>query len=203
MKLKIAGQIIALFVVPVVLLATGVVPLQYRFWILGLLTAFVIGEMVIKRWPFKTIGLRTDNLKQGIIPYIAFTLAGTIAIVLMAKLLGKQPVTEWWGYSHFLFWFAPISFVQELAFRSYLMPKLEHVVEKTWVVIGINGLLFALMHVIYPDPLLLFPLGLAAGVGFAAMYRAYPNLWLISLSHMVLNFVTTLHCFFSFANSGC
>lgn len=159
--------------------------------------------MSLNRWPLKEIGARADNLKRAAVPYILFTLVGVVAIIIVARLLGKQPVAEWWSYSHFLYLFIPISFVQELAFRSYLMSKLQRLVSKPWVVIALNGFLFALMHIIYSDPLLLFPVGLAAGIGFAAMWYYYPNLWLITISHMVLNFTTTLHCFFSFANSGC
>lgn len=203
MKLKVTLQIIGLFVLPVLLLLVGVIPVTFRFWVLGIFSLAILALIVAERWSLQSLGLRTDNLRHSLVPYFLFTLVGVVVIVGLAKVLGKHPVNEWWTHVHLLGWFVPISFVQELGFRSWLMPKLETLFKNYWVVIAVNGLLFAFMHTIYPDPLLLLPLGLGAGLGFAVMYHYYPNLYLISLSHMVLNFVTTMHCFFSYAITGC
>ena len=40
-----------------------------------------------------------------------------------------------------------------------------------------------------------------AGIGFAGMFNYYPDQWLISASHAVLNYVSTLYCFLSIGDS--
>ena len=52
-----------------------------------------------------------------------------------------------------------------------------------------NAALFSLLHVIYGEPLLVLPVTFVGGLGFALLYREYPNLWLATASHAVLNFI--------------
>ena len=94
-----------------------------------------------------------------------------------------------------------LSFLQELCFRGYLVKKLELVFDSVGLRILVNALLFAWMHVIYPDPLFSMAITFLAGLGFAAMYVAYPNMWLVAASHAVLNCVGTLYCFLNLAAS--
>ena len=63
-----------------------------------------------------------------------------------------------------------------------------------------NALLFAGLHIIYPDLAISLPLIFAGGLGFASLYYVYPNLFLVSASHVVLNFFALLYCFFSFTS---
>lgn len=191
-------QIVCLFIVPIVLLVTGVIPGRFRLLVLGIISAVIAGITIQERWTLSQLGIRTDNLAQGIIPYLIFTCAGLCVLFVLAKLLGRRPIQTWWKKSHFLYLFLPISVVQEFAFRGFLIPKLESIITSVVLVIFVNALLFAFLHVIYPHPLINVPLGFLAGIGFTAMYVFYPNLLLVTVSHSVLNFAAVLYSFFSF-----
>ena len=191
-------QIVLFFVLPVVLLYFRTVPVKYRLSILALVSITILGVVIQEQWTLEYLGIRTSNFSQTIIPYIIFTILGTGAIITLAKYFHRKPLDNWWTKTHFLFLFIPISILQEFAFRGFLMPKLTVVFVSPVLVILINSLLFAFLHVIYPNPKLLLPIAFLGGLGFAGMYYFYPNLILISLAHMALNFVAVLYQFFTF-----
>ena len=76
--------------------------------------------------------------------------------------------------------------------------KLKQLTSHWGSVIILNTLLFTLIHIIYPMPEIMIPVAVISGFAFALMYRYFPNLILISLSHAVLNFVAILYGFFYF-----
>lgn len=187
----------SLFVLPILLLYFGIVPLKYRFVVLTIFFLALVVIIVKERWTPRQLGLRTDNLKDVLLPYGLFTVLGVLVLLGVARTIGRHTVSRWWTYPHFLFLFLPISFSQEFAYRAFLMPQLLNVTSSVPVVCCVNAALFAFLHVIYPDLGIILPLAFAGGLGFAVMYHRYPNLFAISASHMVLNFVAVLHSFFS------
>lgn len=191
-------QIVCLFIVPVVLLYTGVIPGRYRLLVLGVVSAIILGITIQEQWTLQQLGIRLDSIGEGIAPYLVFTVAGLIVIFGAAKLFHRYPVDRWWTKPHFVSLFLPISVLQEVTFRGFLMPKLESVLASALLAILVNALLFAFLHILYPQPRLNVPFGFLAGIGFAALYSFFPNLILISLSHSVLNFFAVLFGFFSF-----
>jgi membrane protease YdiL (CAAX protease family) len=88
--------------------------------------------------------------------------------------------------------------LQEIAYRGFLFPKLKELTNSWLVIIFVNTILFTILHAIYPMPGLMLPVAFISGLALAVMYRFYPNLILISLSHAILNFIAVLHGFFFF-----
>jgi membrane protease YdiL (CAAX protease family) len=194
-------EVLFIFVLPMLLLYFGVIPVEKRLY-LGIPVLVAILYLVRReRWSLKKIGLRFDNIITALFPYILFTLVGVILLIFLAKLIGKNPLQEWWTYTHFQFLFIPVSIFQEFFFRGFLMPKLQSMISSSVFVIIINALLFTLLHIIFPNPLFMLPIAFLGGLAFATIYKFFPNLILISISHIILNFVAVLFCFFSFANS--
>lgn len=191
-------QITALFALPVFFLLAGMIPLQARFLVLAGVAATAIAVIVKERWTFHQLGLRLDNLRSGLVPYLVFTLIGTGIIILVARLLRLPQIPAWWTLPHFQFWFLPISILQEFLFRGFLIPKLRIVFRSPTAVVLVNAALFAFMHSIFPQPLLLLPFAFITGIAFAWMYLRFPNLILISIVHAILNVVGVSRCFFSF-----
>ena len=198
MNLIALTQIVFIFILPVLLLYTGIIPVKYRFLVLVLASLVIFAITIQEHWTPAKLGIRADNFVKSIIPYLIFTILGVLVIYFFAKFLGRSPVNEWWTKSHFVYIFIPISIFQEFAFRAFLMPKLESLFLSAITLILVNALLFAFLHIIYPHPSLNLPFGFIAGVGFATMYYFYPNLILISISHSVLNFFAVFYSFFSF-----
>ena len=200
MKLKALLQIIVIFVLPVVLLMTGIVSVDRRLWVLLVFSLIVLFTVIREKWSWQNLGFGDKSFKKSLIPYLIFTCLVLFVIILIVKLSERSILRNWWQYPHFLFMFIPISFLQEFTYRAFLIPKLKILFKSgVWVVL-INAMLFAFSHLIFPDLQIALPMAFIGGLGFAFMYYKYPNLILVSLSHMVLNFTTVLYTFFSFFN---
>jgi uncharacterized protein len=198
MKTKILTQIVLLFALPVTLLYFRIVSFQYRYVVLGLITIIVIALIVQERWTTKKLGIRIDNLPKVFLPYTVLTILGIIVILVVARYSCRTPAwTNLWGaYPLYLLSFIPACFVQEIVFRSFLLPKLKTVIVSLPAAIIINALLFSMIHIIYPELPILLPLTFIGGIGFAVWYHRYPNLWAVTTVHIILNFFTMLYGFF-------
>lgn len=195
-KLKGIYWITGLFLLPIILLYSGIIPMQYlRLTLFGfvLITIWLVRR---EQWGFRELGVRSDNLRELLPIYTVFTLAGVLTIILAAKALGIGHIVDWTKDSHLLFWFIPISISQEFIFRGYYLTKLKSVYTSPVLVILINVVVFAIMHIIYPNPNFTLLVAAISGLGFAVIYYYKPNLILISIAHTILNFVAVYYCFF-------
>jgi membrane protease YdiL (CAAX protease family) len=195
----VALQIVALYVLPVLAIVSGAVPAAYRYWLFGAGMMVPLAEMLAARWSPRRLGFRLDTLGPYCPPYAAFTAATVAGSLLLARLLGRSPsghpLDLWdpWLVAAIV----ALSLLQEVCFRGYLLTKLGIVFDRTAPKVLANAALFAWMHAIYPDPLLSVAVTFVAGLGFAAMFVRYPNMWLVAASHAVLNCVGTAYCFVS------
>lgn len=202
--LKTFGQIIIILVIPITLLQTKVIPSTHGIAdiILGIALILIAGIAFYEGLSRKELGIRIDNIREAILPYVLFTLAGVAVILVLANSLGRQPQPQWWLNPHFrYFLLIPISIIQQFAFQGVLMTKLKRIFSSPAVIIFIVATLYTYIHIIFPPLPISLWFAFIAGVGFATMYYIYPNLILISLSHSILNFFAVLYCFFTFTQS--
>jgi membrane protease YdiL (CAAX protease family) len=190
-------QIFFIFVLPIALLVFGIIPLEWRMLVLCVAMLFMYGIIQNEKISDSTMGISLSFKKQ-LLPYLIFTLIGAIVFVKLSNFLSINPNIVWWQHAHFLFLFIPVSLLQEIAYRGFLFPKLKELTKSPLVIIFVNTILFTILHAIYPMPNLMLPVAFISGLALAVMYRFYPNLILISLSHAVLNFIAVLHGFFFF-----
>lgn len=189
-------QVIGIFIIPILLLYYNIFSKGLRVIILGI-ACICIGIIIHReKWTFPSLGLSTHTFKKYLIPYLLFICVGVTGILLFAENYEMEPQSDWWTKPHFLFLFLVVSFLQEFAYRGFLIPKLKKVFSDRLGVVLINALIFTLLHIIYPIPQLMLPLAFAGGLAFATIYMKYPNLVLISIAHSVLNFVAVLYGFF-------
>lgn len=193
-------QIGVLFVAPILLLLAGIFPIQYRFYVLLSVTIFVVVVIIAEKRSLNYLGIRFDNVRQGVPQYIMFTVFVTVGIIVLAWLL-KHNSQSIVGNVHFQYGFIILSFLQEFLFRSFLIPKLKAITASPVLIIAVNGLLFGFLHLIFPNPFSLFVFSSLLGFGFAAVYFFRPNLLLATVAHAVINFVAVFYCFASFAAS--
>lgn len=196
-KVTALFQILGLFVIPVTLLASGIIPLWYRFIVLALVVATVGMIMVSERWNAQDIGFRFDTLSRDALPYAFFTLIAIVGLFLYAMMLDTEIGRPLFGYGRAAILAILLSIAQEFLFRSFLIPKLSCLFHSRFIVACSNAILFSFLHILYPDFLPLFPIAFFGGLGFAAIYMAFPNVLLISASHAVLNYATALLGFFT------
>ncbi len=190
-------QVVFFFVVPIVLLYFEIIPISGRIYTLLFVSLLLYGVIKKEGWTSEAVGLTTKNVKKFFGPYFFATIAAMVAIIEIARMLGVASVSDWWTNPHFLFLFFVVSFFQELVFRGILMPLLGRIFPDSFTVIVVNALLFAGMHVIYPNPVIGLPFAFIGGIFFAGLYRRYPNLYLVTLSHAILNFLAVWYGLFT------
>ncbi|NMC51862.1 CPBP family intramembrane metalloprotease [Candidatus Kuenenbacteria bacterium] len=144
---------------------------------------------------YKKFNIRTDNFFSVAGPYIIFTIAAGTILIFFAQIINNKTVElNYWLW--FWGWSLPIGAVQEFLYRGYLMVQLEKICQSPLKIILINASLFALMHIIYQPLIVVLPITFLGGVGFAWLYRKFPNLILVSMSHGFLNFMALWLGFF-------
>jgi len=195
-KRKVAFQIIGIFIVPVMLLYFNILPTSWRVIVLFAICFLVYRIVEREKWSPKDLGLSRDTFKKYLFPYLGFIVTGVFGILYFAQKMNMETQHFWWTKPHFLFLFLVVSFLQEFAYRGFLIPLLKKFFTDRLGIVLINALLFTLIHIIYPIPQIMLPLAFIGGLTFAVIYMKYPNLWLISIAHSVLNFVAVLHGFF-------
>lgn len=186
-------EIILLFIIPVYIVYKFPYCYKNRQWIFTP-TLILIGlQMLIDNYTFYQLGFRSDNLAHSLIPYFIFTLFSLIISIFIANYLDKNPIPNWWTLSHFQNRFIILSFFQELVYRGYLMTKLETIFSSVVMIILVNSLIYAFIHIIYSNKLRNFAITFIAGLFFATIYYYYPNIYLITISHAALNFFAILY----------
>jgi uncharacterized protein len=150
------------------------------------------------------VGLDLSGLRLR--PMVAGLAAGSLAILvpcgvlIAAGRLGfeRQPaeITSWWAAARGAFVvLLPAAFTEELALRGFLLTTLVEGVGTPFAV-AITSVLFALLHLLNPDPSFL-SVGMVAlaGVFLAAIRLTTGSLWAASIGHLAWNLVqaTALH----------
>jgi len=193
-------EILFLFIVPIMLLYFKKINFKYRIHVLSLICLITIGIIVLGKWSWFDLGIRIDNIKESLIPYIVFTIVGVLCLIMVAKLLKNKPEKAFYKQTHFIFGFVLVSILQEFLFRSFLIPKLSLITSSTIIIILINALLFTFMHIIYFNKKSILILLFVSGLIFAYLYLRFPNFILISISHSILNYFAVMFGFFSEEN---
>jgi len=195
-KQEILLQILFVFILPVLLLQTGLIPISARIWVLVITVSLFIILLLKEKWTLDMLHIEKYNFKKFVFPYALFTIISVIVISFFSEKIGREEFAHWWLNSHFIYLFFVVSIFQEVAYRGYLIPALRKIIASPVLIIIINALIFAYMHSIFGNYQLNLLLAFVGGLGFAAMYIKYPNLLLITLSHAVLNFSVVLYGFF-------
>jgi len=185
-------EIILLFILPVYFIYKYPLAYRYRPFIFIPTLIGISILILLDNFTFYRLGFRIDNFKSSLLPYLLFTFLGCISLVLIAKHFNKKFVEKRWKNTHFLSMCVVLSFFQELVYRGYLMPKLQNMFTSVFTIVLINSLIFSYIHIIYPDKIRNLLLSFVGGTGFAFLYYYYPNIYLITVSHSMLNFTAVL-----------
>lgn len=188
-------QVLYLYVTPVLLLYYGIVPGNFRIYLLFGVAILLYGVVKRAKWTYADMGIDRDWHKS-FIPYAIFTLASIGFLIWLSKITTHSPMLDWWENKKFLLLFIPISVLQEVIFRGILMNMLKRAFSNPIFIIVLNAAVFALIHVIYLNATFVLPLTFIAGIGFAWIYYNYPNLIMISVAHTILNFTAMILGFF-------
>lgn len=196
-KPELAAHILLVFIVPIVLLNTGSIPLQFRVpMLVGLVSALFI-LLIKEKWTFRMLGFKHTTTWKEVLAYTLVTALGVIAISQLGEKIGYEELADWWKRPHFLYLFFVVSLFQEIAYRGYMIPALGKLFSSPVRIIVLNTVLFTFLHSIFPPYFINLPLAFVGGITFSILYMKYPNLLLIVISHSILNFVAVLFGFFT------
>ena len=186
--------LIVLLILPLFFLYSDLPHLYLKGVLLTAIFLFIVYLAVHDKFSAKNLGLRTDNFQAATIPYFIFTLAGVNTCLILVKVLKKSPLPHWWTYSHLQWAFLPISAAQEFVYRVYFQSRLQAIIKPVWAIL-IMSVLYSVLHILWKDPLMIF-LTFLGGIGWGYLWYKYPNFYLLTLSHTVLNFIFILFGFF-------
>ncbi len=186
-----------LFVLPVILIYKKIISFKHKIFILYIVTFLLIGVIIAEKWNLSDLGLDPLINSDYIVVYLVFTTVLSTFIYFLAKLEKRRILESWWTDKHFIYGFILVSFLQEFIFRGFLVHKLSEIFVSPIVIILISAILFAFMHIIYSDNFKIILILFLGGIAFTAIYIYFPSLMLISVSHMVLNFLIVIYGYLS------
>jgi membrane protease YdiL (CAAX protease family) len=187
---RFAALLLAAFYLPPLLIAFGVIPFAYRFVVLVVVAAALALVAWGRGTPARGLGLRADNLKPALAAnaLLALVVGSALLAAWWLGLIRQPRVVDWW-------WFAPFYVLvscpaQEFACRGFLFAEMERYgITGAWPQVAISAVSYAFLHVVYKD-WLAFLAPLAIGIVWGVIYRCYPNLWGVVLSHAVLGLIS-------------
>jgi membrane protease YdiL (CAAX protease family) len=178
--------LVALYIVPTVAIALGIIPYKHRFT--ALYVIFLIAVYISYRQHLSLAELGFS--RPPLLWFAAVTVIpiATLYFLVVTKIL--PPISGPKVGSGFLLFFICLSApTQEFIYRSFLFAQLRSVVELGALGrILCSALLYGLMHIIYRD-LRTVVLTTAIGLLWAWCYEQTGNLLIVTVSHMILGVV--------------
>lgn len=108
--------------------------------------------------------------------------------ILAATQIFNRPLMNAYNILYPLFWLSiPLSIIQEMIFRRYGMYKLKTLFKNPLTDIILNSIFFALFHLLVPEWPIIVPLSFFVGFAIATTHYYYPNLFLVSIVHVIVN----------------
>ena len=186
--LRSAGMIAAIYICPVVLVATGVIPFQWRFHVLILMTLLAGSLALFRRHSAISLGLVLPRfwplMGWSVIPPVILT-----AAVTLSDLPHRQPTPGHLAfYVFFVFVLAP---AQEFLYRSFLFAELRKIRIPPNAIVLASTVLFGFMHIIYKD-LVTVLLTLAAGLIWSIVFNRTRKVYMVAASHAALGVAAIL-----------
>ena len=195
-KRLILVQIFLIFVLPVFLIYFDILPISWRMVLLAICSLMIYGIISREHWSLEDMGLHHHNYKKALPFYASFAFLGVLILFFINHQMDIPDIESRIIFIKTFAFFIPISFFQEFAFRSFLIPRLKMIYKNEFFIIFFNAILFTLIHIIYPNWGVGLPLAFFSGIFFAWLYIKYPNLVLISITHAILNITAVLLGFF-------
>jgi len=178
--------ILLMFYIPAILIWTQILPFEYRFYTFFIVLACFLFYCSRRRYSFRELGFRTDNLSNSIRWNLLFCAIGAIGLYLTYKTGYLTPRhTNFFPYAYavYIFFLGP---VQEVVFRGVLFAEMKRIRinDQRWILL-ISTLSFCFLHIIYRHPLLLV-FTFISGLVWGIIFTKWRNIWGISLSHSLL-----------------
>jgi membrane protease YdiL (CAAX protease family) len=190
-------EIFLILILPTIIWTSKLIPPRFMEWSLTLVSALFLIPVFLGNWSLFKLGVRFDNLSSVAVPYLLMTVLSVVFIIFVGRINKRRFIPAWRVDRNAFFWVTLGSILQEFIYRGYLMPKLGEIFSSLVLIILVNAVLFTIVHFIFPELISGIPVIFIGGVMFATMYAFYPNLIMICIMHMILNFTATSYGFFT------
>ncbi len=182
--------VLAVYILPVILILTGVISFEYKFHILIAGAVLVFAFLRWKGFALSDVGWPSSGGRQSLYDVIPLTLIlVTVALLVYAFGNVTRIPNERWPF--FLFYIFISSPAQEFLFRAALHRVFTTVGLQRTAQMILSALLYCFIHAIYHDPWTLV-LTFAIGILWFRLYTKTQHLLGVSVSHAVLGVITIL-----------
>jgi uncharacterized protein len=179
--------IAGIFVCPVILLTTGIVPFHWRFHVLVLMTV-IAAAIALSRHSLTSLGLTLPRL-GSFLAWSVVPSAILIGFVLASDLRHRAFTPAHLAfYLFFVFVSAP---AQEFLYRSFLFAELRAIKVSPKAIVLLSASLFAFMHIIYRD-FVTVALTLVVGFIWAVVFNSTRKVGIVAFSHAALGVAAIL-----------
>lgn len=192
-------RIVETFIVAVfsiVLMITGIVPSHLRYFVLIGIFGYSLIVILLRGWTAEELGIRKDTLVYW--PWYLVCTCIAIGVLFATHHMLGMPFPKWTLLEFIVL--AIISFalsiIQEFLYRSWLFRLFLDISKNPKFSIVMSAVLFAFMHVIFPQLDTVLPLTIIGGFMFAILYSKYQNFYLVSASHFPINLTAVALGFF-------
>jgi membrane protease YdiL (CAAX protease family) len=197
MKLLSSSQITTsvvisfLYILPVVLILTKVIPFSDRFLVLTITGVLIIGLAMLNEIALADLGFNHQNLLPAIKDILPVTIISSVLMIIFYLNHGMRIDNTDITWYFYVFYISLSSPLQEFLYRSYLFNRLAQIQLNQGSIIIITAILYSFAHSIYQDlPTVL--LSLIIGLYWAYHYNRFKNFYSITLSHTILGIIAIL-----------
>jgi len=197
MKLLSSSQITTsvvisfLYILPVVLILTKVIPFSDRFLVLTITGVLIIGLAMLNEIALADLGFNHQNLLPAIKDILPVTIISSVLMIVFYLNHGMRIDNTGIPWYFYVFYISLSSPLQEFLYRSYLFNRLAQIQLNQGSIIIITAILYSFAHSIYQDlPTVL--LSLIIGLYWAYHYNRFKNFYSITLSHTILGIIAIL-----------
>ena len=192
-------EIVYLFVVPVVLIYTNIIPHSWRLLVLLCVVLLISAIIKYQHWTKAQLGIYVPFSKKAVLAWGMFAVVGVASIVFFADKFGftALDLSDWQQSWQLLLFFIPISVLQEVAYRGFLTERLREFSFSVPHRVLLNAVLFTFLHIIYPYAALTLPIAFIGGLIFSWLYERHKDLVLACIVHSIVNFTAVLFGIFS------
>lgn len=164
---------------------------EYKKEVISATMVATVISVKVKKWTFKSLGFGLEKFWQSLFWYACSVPVGIGVLYVYATYYQTS-----WGASQstLIQYSIGVVIIQELLFRGFLWKLGIQIFGNGTINILVNTIVFASMHVVYPNfwDQYLWLLLTCAGALFATLYHLYPKMYLIIPVHIILN-ATAVH----------
>ena len=171
--------------IPVTLLWSGLIPLQYRFHVSFLVIVTFLIFAFQRKYRFRELGYRVDNFSSSLCWNFMFCLFGAVCLYSAHRFGLLNPVNNE-NQSIYVFYILFLAPAQELVYRGILFAEMQRMRNMdNRVILIVSTSSFCCLHLIYNHPPIII-ISFVSGLIWGAIFMKCPNIWGVSLSHALL-----------------